>query len=230
MPHGRCMCAWVVMHLHVYTCIAPHCVLLDALWQVVGRSWCQLQEAARPGCSLRKGASQQRPLHTRLPRPGRRGAAGPLSGAAARAREEGASWRPAGATVFWLQEALRSLDGDLRARFGAGAGIAFRRGPSLAALQGAAAELGAGAVFMGRRWAAPVAVLCMPACADCHAVGRHVARSGVCWFCWCRVCSRHARRRRRACDAISRHRVSPCLAHAHMCCYPSGPKDPGDGV
>jgi len=77
-----------------------------------------------------------------------------------RARAEGASWRPAGATVFWLQEALRALDGDLRARFGPGAGIAFRRGPYLAALQGAAAELGAGAVFMGRRCNASVNVLC----------------------------------------------------------------------
>lgn len=63
----------------------------------------------------------------------------------------GTSWRPAGASLYWLQEALRSLDGDLRAKFGAGAGVLFRRGPYLPALQQAAAELGAGAIYMGRR-------------------------------------------------------------------------------
>ena len=63
----------------------------------------------------------------------------------------GTSWRPAGASLFWLQEALRSLDADLRAKFGAGAGVLFRRGPYLPALQQAAAELGVCAIYMGRR-------------------------------------------------------------------------------
>ncbi|KAK9843470.1 hypothetical protein WJX81_004296 [Elliptochloris bilobata] len=63
----------------------------------------------------------------------------------------GMSWRPAGASLYWLQEALRSFDADLRSKIGAGAGVLYRRGPYLPALQQAAAALGAGAVYMGRR-------------------------------------------------------------------------------
>lgn len=77
----------------------------------------------------------------------------------------GTSWRPAGASLYWLQEALRALDADLRARFGAGAGILFRRGPYLPALRQAAAELGAGSVYMGRRFGTRmsfIADICLP--------------------------------------------------------------------
>ena len=73
----------------------------------------------------------------------------------------GTSWRPAGASLYWLQEALRALDADLRARFGAGAGILFRRGPYLPALRQAVAELGAGSVYMGRRFGPSMSLLQM---------------------------------------------------------------------
>lgn len=38
---------------------------------------------------------------------------------------KGTSWRPGAASLLWLKHALQSMDADLRARYGAAAGIAF---------------------------------------------------------------------------------------------------------
>ena len=54
---------------------------------------------------------------------------------------------------MWIEEALRSLDADLAARYGPGARIVFRRGPVLDALQAVLVAAGAGAVFFNRRQA-----------------------------------------------------------------------------
>jgi len=60
-------------------------------------------------------------------------------------------WRPTGASLVWQEAALRGLDADLQARYGAGAAIIFRNGPYLPALQAIAAALNVGAVYYSRR-------------------------------------------------------------------------------
>lgn len=62
------------------------------------------------------------------------------------------SWRPGGASLFWAQQALRSLSKDLIARYGAGAAILYQHGPYAAALQEVAAATDAGAVFYNKRY------------------------------------------------------------------------------
>ena len=64
----------------------------------------------------------------------------------------GVSWRPAGATLVWLHHALASLDADLRARHGPGAGVVFRSGPYAAALIAVAETADAGVIHMTRRY------------------------------------------------------------------------------
>lgn len=56
-----------------------------------------------------------------------------------------------GASCVWQQASLRSLDADLRARFGPGAGIIFRKGPYADALAEVIAALDVGALFCSRR-------------------------------------------------------------------------------
>ena len=53
---------------------------------------------------------------------------------------------------MWLHHALASLDADLRARHGPGAGVVFRRGPYAAALLELAEAAAAGVVHMTRRY------------------------------------------------------------------------------
>jgi hypothetical protein len=43
-------------------------------------------------------------------------------------------WRPGGATLYWQQQALQSLDAALQARYGPGAAIVYKRGPYVTAL------------------------------------------------------------------------------------------------
>ena len=64
----------------------------------------------------------------------------------------GTSWRPTGATLLWLHHALAALDSDLQRRFGCGAGIVYRRGPCLQALQSVAEAARAGAVHFSSRY------------------------------------------------------------------------------
>ena len=52
---------------------------------------------------------------------------------------------------MWLQASLQSLDRDLRSRYGPGAGIIFRRGPYLEALQDVAAQAEAKCIHFSRR-------------------------------------------------------------------------------
>ena len=68
----------------------------------------------------------------------------------------GVSWRPGGACLVWIEEALRSLDRDLQQRYGKGAGILFRRGAYLNELQAVASATGSGAVYYNRRWASAI--------------------------------------------------------------------------
>ena len=72
--------------------------------------------------------------------------------AARRALCTGVSWRPAGASLLWLHHALASLDADLRARHGPGAGIVYRRGPYASSLVAIAEAAAAGVVHFSRRY------------------------------------------------------------------------------
>jgi hypothetical protein len=65
---------------------------------------------------------------------------------------DGTSWRPGGASLLWLDGALRCLDEDLRGRYGPGAGLVYRRGPAAEALLEVAAAMGAGRVYFSRRY------------------------------------------------------------------------------
>ena len=63
----------------------------------------------------------------------------------------GTSWRPAGASLAWLQASLASLNTDLRQKFGPGAGLILRRGPYQEALQEVAARCDASCLHYSRR-------------------------------------------------------------------------------
>ena len=67
----------------------------------------------------------------------------------------GVSWRPGGACLVWIEEALKSLDRDLQQRYGRGAAILFRRGTYCDELQAVASATGSGAVYYNRRWVLP---------------------------------------------------------------------------
>ena len=62
--------------------------------------------------------------------------------------EEG-DWPPGAASRWWLHQSLAALDARLRR---IGSRLVLRRGPTLEALRGLAAETGAGAVVWNRRY------------------------------------------------------------------------------
>jgi len=63
----------------------------------------------------------------------------------------GTSWRPGGACLVWIEEALKSMDRDLQQRYGPGAAILYRRGAYLDELQAVACATSSGAVYYNRR-------------------------------------------------------------------------------
>ncbi|HEY8965215.1 MAG TPA: deoxyribodipyrimidine photo-lyase [Candidatus Methylacidiphilales bacterium] len=74
---------------------------------------------------------------------------GPVIPVFVHAPEEEGDWAPGGASRWWLDRSLASLDASLRER---GSRLLLREGASLAALRKLAKETGAEAVFWNRRY------------------------------------------------------------------------------